>query len=195
MRSPVTCSSEVRDLSGDAPRESAGRPIRAVSPERWVMFATNGVGFALVPWTYAAVGAPSDLIAYMHEELTLASFIGISLVLMLLHELLHALGFVAFAGASPRAVSFTVHWAQLTPATYCHQVIPAAGFRVALLLPLLALGLWPLFAGLVLRDAALVFWSAFMIAGAAGDVAVHHATRHLPPDHRMWVSPRPAPEA
>jgi hypothetical protein len=169
------------------------REVVQTEPTGWLSVAATVLPLVGLPVIYSLIWSLKPLSDYIFDELDLLSFLAIFVLLAIVHELIHAACFIVFAGVSMRSISFTIHWRQLAPATFCHEVVPASAFRITTVAPLVLLGLLPAAFGLVTGSALVTFWSAFMLSAAAGDLAILHATRDLPSDHGMWVSPRPGP--
>ena len=102
------------------------------------------------------------------------------LLSILLHEGLHALGFLLFGRAPRHAVHFGIHRATLSPFAGCRAPISARAYRAAVILPALALGVLPAAVGLATGDGFLAVWGAFMLHAAAGDLIVLWTIREVP---------------
>lgn len=105
------------------------------------------------------------------------------------HELLHGVGFL-LGGASRDQVDFGIHWYVLSPYAHCRAPLRADTYRLALILPALALGLLPAMVGLALEAPWIVFFGAVMLAVAGGDAAILWALRHVP--RKAWVQDHPS---
>jgi hypothetical protein len=107
-------------------------------------------------------------------------FIPAFLVAIVVHEGLHALGFLA-AGRVPRsAIHFGVDRSTGSPFAGCRVAVPAGAYRFAVALPVLVLGVVPLLAGYALGWAAPVVWAMVMIVAAGGDLIVLWVVRGVP---------------
>lgn len=116
-------------------------------------------------------------------------FFPLFLASVVIHEALHAAGFVA-AGRVPRsAVRFGVDRATLSPFAGCRVPLKAGAYRVSVLLPALVLGALPTIAGLATGVAWLTLWGAFMLLTAGGDFAVVWAMRGVPNAARVLDHP------
>ncbi len=99
---------------------------------------------------------------------------------VLLHELVHVVGFLLLAGAPHRAVRLGFNRRSLTPFACCGEPVSARGYRSTALLPALLLGLGPALAATAGGWGALALWSWAMLAVAGGDVAAVWAIRRVP---------------
>ncbi len=108
---------------------------------------------------------------------------------ILIHELLHAVGFV-WAGKVPvTAVKLGVYWKALTPYAHCNEPMKTSAYRLSIMLPGLVLGILPGILGVVLRSWSLVLWGILMTTAAGGDLAVLLAIRQVPGS--AWVLDHP----
>ena len=106
--------------------------------------------------------------------------IGAIVVGAILHELLHAFGFIV-SGAPRRSIEFHFHARTLVASVSCHSPISAWKLKLTCMLPLLVLGLGGAVVAITNGSLGLALWSAFMISSAAGDVAILYAIRSVPP--------------
>lgn len=111
---------------------------------------------------------------------SLVWFFVLLLLGIVVHELLHAVGFV-WAGKVPRtAVKFGFNWKALAPYAHSRQPMTASAYRISVALPGLLLGLVPGLLGSVFGSYLMVLWGAFMFMAAGGDWAVLWAVRRVP---------------
>lgn len=108
---------------------------------------------------------------------------------ILIHELLHAVGFV-WAGKVPvTAVKFGFSWKGLAPYAHCAEPMRASAYRLSIMLPGLVLGVLPGILGTILLSWPLVLWGILMVIAAGGDLAVLLAIRQVP--GVAWVRDHP----
>jgi hypothetical protein len=100
---------------------------------------------------------------------------------IVVHELLHAAGFLAFGRVPRRNVRVGVHRWTLTPYATCRAPVTAAAYRAAALLPAVGLGVVPGVVSVATGAGWLAAWAALMLALAGGDLAAVWAIRRLPP--------------
>ncbi|RXJ04243.1 DUF3267 domain-containing protein [Anaerobacillus alkaliphilus] len=104
--------------------------------------------------------------------------VGLSSVgFIFVHELLHAFGYMLFGNASRKDIKFGVIWSQLMPYAHCKVPMKLKGYRIAVLLPLIVLGVFPTIYAFMTGSG---YWAAigiFMILGALGDVLIYWITR------------------
>ena len=101
------------------------------------------------------------------------------IVLIVGHELVHAIGWKFTSGLPWRRFSFGVLWRVLAP--YCHAKDPMAltPYRIGAVLPLFVTGILPWLVGLIQADATLTIVGALLISGAIGDIYVLWVLRDL----------------
>ena len=99
---------------------------------------------------------------------------------VVVHELLHAAGFIIVGRVPRTAVSYGINWKGLAPYAHCEAAMTASAYRTSVVLPLLILGIIPAIMGLTWGNFALTLWSTTMMAAAGGDIAVLWAIRHVP---------------
>lgn len=106
------------------------------------------------------------------------------IVLILLHELFHLLGFRIFCGVPWKRMIIGVNLKMGVAYATTDQFMSNRGLRKALLLPFWMTGVVPAVIGLVIGNGLLIFLAAFLIGGAAGDFAMYKELKALPDD---WV--------
>ncbi|EMR05550.1 hypothetical protein C772_02522 [Bhargavaea cecembensis DSE10] len=101
-------------------------------------------------------------------------------VLIVLHEACHLLGFRIFGGVPFRKMAYGVNLEM--GIAYATTEIPLRNkpMRDALLLPLWLTGILPGIIGIWLDSHLLILLSAFLIGGAAGDLEMNRQLRKLP---------------
>ncbi len=91
------------------------------------------------------------------------------LIGIILHETIHALGFMFVGKAKGSDIKFGFIWKHLTPYAHCKVPMTVKSYRISLLLPVILTGIIPLFIALVFGNWLLVAISVFLIAGGMGD--------------------------
>jgi hypothetical protein len=152
----------------------------------WV--TANLVAVAFIPLTILGLCLPYALIwgdamvslERLFEGMVWWTAVFIFLLSIIVHELLHAVGYM-WAGGVPRtAIKFGFSWRGLAPYAHCHQPMTARAYRTAVLLPGLILGLIPGILGLLFGSFWLTLFGTIMLIAAGGDAAVLLAIRQLP---------------
>ncbi|WP_069201953.1 DUF3267 domain-containing protein [Bhargavaea cecembensis] len=109
-------------------------------------------------------------------------FIAGYVVLIVVHEAFHLLGFRLFGGVPFREMAFGLNLEAGIAYATTKVPIHNRGMRKALLLPLWMTGILPAAVGLWLDSYLLLFLSAWLIGGAAGDLAMDRELKRLPGD-------------
>ena len=115
---------------------------------------------------------------------TVVFFIAGYILLIILHELFHLLGFHVFGGVPWRKMIVGVNLKMGIAYATTDQLMTNHAIRKALLLPFWTTGILPAFIGLYIGSGLLVSLSALLIGGAAGDFAMYKELKELPGD---WV--------
>lgn len=95
--------------------------------------------------------------------------VGIYLLGLPVHEILHALGAIIFAGKKKSEISFGMHLKQMM--LYCHINTPMknSAYRGLLLLPVIVTGIIPLIISTFLGNIFLTLVFSLLVSGGAGD--------------------------
>lgn len=115
---------------------------------------------------------------------TIVLFVAGYILLIILHELFHLLGFRIFGGVPWRKMIVGVNLKMGIAYATTDQLMTNRAIRKALLLPFWMTGILPAIIGLSIGSGLLVSLSALLIGGAAGDFAMNKELRKLPDD---WV--------
>lgn len=123
-----------------------------------------------------------------------AYLLGVAAVVLLLigHELAHALGWVMFGGVPLRKIRFGFD--RKTGNPYAHAQVPmrAWGYRIGAGLPLVITGLLPVLIGILANIPWLTVAGAVLTSGASGDLIVLWIIRALPADALVLDHPKNA---
>jgi len=94
------------------------------------------------------------------------------LVLMAVHELLHALAYLILTGGDYKSISFGIIWKNLTP--YCHYAKPISVrvYRFAVLTPGIITGVFPLIYALTTGSFIVFAFGIIFLLGALGDFMI-----------------------
>lgn len=102
------------------------------------------------------------------------------IILLLAHEATHALGWILFAGVAPGNIRFGFAWRTLSPYAHALVAMPAAGYRVGVILPLIVTGIIPVVVGTIANLGWLTAAGAVLVSGAVGDLIVLWVIRAVP---------------
>jgi hypothetical protein len=111
------------------------------------------------------------------------------IILFPLHEVIHAIGLVIFAGVSRSNIKFGVLWYAMAPYCHCKVPIRVAAYRRMALLPLWITGGASLVALLIYPTDVLGLFAGVTIAGCVGDVWLVVKVRRFADD--LWIQDSP----
>ena len=93
-------------------------------------------------------------------------------LLIVAHEAMHAIGWIVFAGVSPKDIRFGMAWKTLSPYAHSTVAMPASGYRIGVVLPLIVTGILPVIIGTWFNMGWLTVAGAILVSGAVGDLIV-----------------------
>jgi len=135
---------------------------------------------------FALWGLPDP--AFPPDPTSIVLFVWAFVLGVLLHEGLHGAGHV-WGDAAWEDVQFGMHWPSLTPFAQCRIPARARAYRIAVALPGVVLGGFPLVLGWSTGDWLVTFFGFLMWVAAAGDLLVLWVIRSVPAD--VWVQDHP----
>lgn len=105
------------------------------------------------------------------------------------HELIHGLTAIWYAGIAPGDAKFGFQWKSMTP--YFHSKVPIAArkYRVVVLMPLVLMGMIPYIAGMVAGNGWVVAFGVLFIIAAGGDLLILWLMRGLGPERLVQDHP------
>lgn len=98
-------------------------------------------------------------------------------MLIVLHELLHALGFIVFGKASTKEVKFGVAPKQGMVFCTCSKPMPAKAYLLALVIPVIVTGIIPLIIVTIVGNFFWIVLFSIMVSGGAGDLVMLNRVR------------------
>lgn len=136
----------------------------------------------LQPWKANVYGTVFSILFFVisiflyggevHFSITLQDllfFILLIVVGIVIHEVLHGLGFYLSGKVAWSDIRFGVVWKKMIFYACCLQPLPISNYRLAVLLPGLLLGIIPYCIALYAQSLFWYSWSIIMILGAFGD--------------------------
>lgn len=100
---------------------------------------------------------------------------------VVLHELLHGLGWILFGGVPRQSINFGFQWKLLTPYAHSSESMPIRGYLWGAVLPGLLLGILPGLLALATGSLVLLAFSFFFTLAAGGDFFILWLLRNVPP--------------
>lgn len=115
-------------------------------------------------------------------ELTLnfVIFIGVVIIAVVIHELIHGIGWMIFGQKPWSAIKFGFQWKTFTPYAHLKEPVEVNAYRIGGFLPGLILGILPYLLSLLLGDVNLLLFGLLNIAGAGGDWLMLWLLRGVP---------------
>lgn len=111
------------------------------------------------------------------------------IILIVLHEFFHLLGFWLFCKVPWKNMDYGVNLKMGIAYATADQLMDNKGIRKALLLPFWMTGIVPAILALYFSDGVLLTLSAFLIGGAAGDFAMYKELKKFPDDAMVKDDP------
>lgn len=112
-------------------------------------------------------------------------FFLVILLSMFVHEVIHAMFFALYSKYNWKSVKIGVIWKFLTPYAHCNDPLSVVHYRIVILMPLIILGLVPLFAGLAFGSYFLFVFGCFLTYSAGGDIIMFFLTLRIPKDRLL----------
>lgn len=128
-------------------------------------------------WGWEKMAADISLIFINYEYLLLAVIPGI-----LLHELLHAWGWMAASGLGWESMSFGLNLKALAPYAHCNQPMRVEAYRQGVAAPGVLLGLLPLCWGLIFGSALPAGFGFLFTLVATGDFLMLWILKDISPE-------------
>ena len=98
---------------------------------------------------------------------------------IILHEGVHAFGWMYFGNIPFKEMKFGIHWATLTPYAHCKVPMKKSDYTIGVLLPLFIVGLLPYTVGLFTGINSLMWFGVVLTSAAAGDLLVFWLMRNV----------------
>lgn len=100
---------------------------------------------------------------------------------IILHELLHAAGWLPFTKRWFKSLRFGIMMPEMAPYAHCTESLPVCGYRTGIILPALVLGFIPGIYGIFTGSFAWLFYGIFFTWAASGDLIMLWYIRGLKP--------------
>ena len=117
-------------------------------------------------------------------------FILLYIVLIILHEVFHLIGFMVFGGVPYKSLKYGINLELGIAYATTDQLLPNHAMKKALLLPFWTTGIVPTVAGFYVNSTVLLLAGAFLIAGAVGDFAMYKELRKYPKNALIQDDPQ-----
>ena len=108
---------------------------------------------------------------------------------IVVHELLHGVTWSLFAKGGFKTIKFGVNWKFLTPYCHCNVPLKVKHYAIGGAMPLLVMGIIPIFISFVIGNAGLLSFGVFFTWAAGGDIIALFMLRKL--NRNSYVSDHP----
>lgn len=119
---------------------------------------------------------------YFISNLHILQFLCIYVLWMILHELIHYIGFRLDKNVNKKNVVLGIKFEKSICYCMCKQEIPKKTIFISLLLPLILIGIITFFVGIIINNLYLVLLSILNICGCSGDIVMTLFFFKLPSD-------------
>ena len=111
---------------------------------------------------------------------------------IVIHELIHGIFFSLYASQGIKSIKFGILWKTLTPYCHCKEPLKIKHYIIALLAPLLFVGIIPSIISLIIGNGFLLVLGIFFSAAAAGDLMIYFLIRKENPEDYVQDHPSEA---
>ncbi len=111
---------------------------------------------------------------------------------IVIHELVHGIFFAKYATKGFKSVKFGVLWKMLTPYAHCKEPLQIKHYIIALVAPLVLVGILPAILGIVLGNPGLLLFGIIFSGSAAGDIMIYNLIKKENPEDYVQDHPSEA---
>ena len=111
---------------------------------------------------------------------------------IIIHEMIHGIFFAMYAQKCFSAVKFGILWKMLTPYCHCKEPLKIKHYIIALLAPLVLLGIIPGIISLITGNLMLLVFGIIFSAAAAGDLMIYQLIKNENPEDYVQDHPTEA---
>ena len=108
---------------------------------------------------------------------------------IVLHEMLHGLGWVFFTRRKFRSLRFGFMVRELAPYAHCTEPLPVLGYRIGILLPVVVLGFLPALSGIISGSFSRLCYGMLFTWAASGDLIMFWYIRKLKTGSKVMDHP------
>jgi len=109
------------------------------------------------------------------EMMNFTDLVAIGLVILagiIIHELLHGIGWSLYAKKGWRSIKFGIVWKYLTPYCHCNEPIHLNPYRIGSILPAIILGIFPSIVAFATGNIWFMVFGFFFTFAAGGDFLI-----------------------
>lgn len=120
---------------------------------------------------------------------SLGVLIGMILLGVVAHELIHGISWMIFGGKPSSAIKFGFQWKTFTPYAHLEEPVEVNAYRLGAFMPGFLLGILPYLFSVVLGDGNLFWFSLIHTSAAGGDWLILWLLRHVKAGTRVEDHP------
>ncbi len=151
-------------------------------------FTIFGVPYFLLWIKKLTLNASRDLALSFGDYLSL-KVIGIILLGIIAHELIHGITWALFAKKGFKSISFGVAWKYMSPYCHCNEPLLVKHYLTGAIMPGMVLGIAPLILALVTGNIQLFLFGITFSVGATGDFMIINLLRKEPGNNLVQDHP------
>lgn len=106
-----------------------------------------------------------------------AGLVGILILGIVLHELIHGITWAKFAKEGFKSIKFGVLWKMLTPYCHCKEALSVRQYIIGAITPAIILGIIPAIIAIVIGNLELLIFGVFFTMAAGGDFLIINLIR------------------
>ena len=145
--------------------------------------------FALVIFIYYWLWGSVSLLTALNIFFHLGTLLPLVLSGVVVHEGMHAIGWMLAARLPMNTMKFGFSVKTLTPYAHCKVPIGASAYRIGVILPALVLGIVPAIAGIAAHNGTAMLFGALFLSSASGDMLCLWIMRRVPRDELVRDHP------
>jgi len=111
--------------------------------------------------------------------------------LIFIHELIHGISFIIFTKNKLKSIKFGFMSVKklFTPYCHCREKLKIRHYRIAIMMPLIIMGIIPTITSIIIGNIFLLFWGIICIMAACGDILIFLKT--LKQKRDSWIFDHP----
>ncbi len=137
-------------------------------------------------------GFSANLFSSNHKLWNLFAPVAGVILGIVIHEMIHGIFFAMYAQKGFSAVRFGILWKMLTPYCHCKEPLKIKHYIIALLAPLVLLGIIPGIISLITGNLMLLVFGIIFSASAAGDLMIYQLIKKENPEDYVQDHPTEA---
>jgi hypothetical protein len=137
------------------------------------------IPFFVFAFPYYLIWGKEDLIRGFNDFTKLITFIIAFVIGIILHELIHGLGWIYFGGQKWDKIQFGFKLKTLTPFAHCKEPVTARAYRYGTAAPGIILGIIPSLIGIITANSWLLWFGIIFTVAAGGDFLVLWLLRRI----------------